>query len=123
MAVNQNKLIEKLKKIPYAPDTKIIIVGLSESCMNAAEALHTLGRDVFAYASDDTAFVYNKNKENVIWAEKYVADTESAPIKLYDFYEAIQTDGVFFLLSTDHYRNILLSLGFAENVHFFRINN
>ena len=120
MAVEKTKLTQKLKSVPDAP--KIIIVGFSEDCLNAAALLHELGRDIYAFASDDTVGVYNRNKQNTIFAEKYVADLSPVTIQACEFYTAIEIPHALFLVSTKHYQNLLEEMGFVENVHFYRLD-
>jgi hypothetical protein len=117
-----NKIKANLK---YAIDNthrKIIITGFSDECLAAAECLRAVGREVYAYASDDLPFVVNKNKNNIIFAEKYVNGLETDLIEIIDFYEAIRVPGVLLVVSTDHYDNILTNLGFVEGSQYIRIN-
>jgi len=108
-----------IKKIPTNRD--IIVVGFSSECLSFAEELHKSGGVVYAYASDDTCAVLQRNMQNHVYIERHIADTNVLPIPVYELSEALQINNAFFVFSTDYYHKLFNDLKLAEGFHFCRI--
>jgi hypothetical protein len=120
MAIDNNKLKKNLAQLPQ--NKKLIITGFADYCMATADYLRENNIEVFAYASDDIPGVINCNKNNTIYAEKYVNSLEVEPIKVLDFYEAIRIPNALLLIASDHYQELLTELGYIKGRHFIRVN-
>jgi hypothetical protein len=111
-----------IERLPKSDNVKLIIMGFSDDCNAAADILREKNRELFAWASDDVVFVINKNKSNIIFAERYAGGIDIKPIEIYEYQAAIRVKNAVFLISTDHYQRLLEAAGLLADINFFRIN-